>query len=121
MESRNRTARRLARASNRLIRASAGTRAEAVNTKAKGSRNERRSRDLLEAAGYRVTRAAGSLGPWDLVGLGPTGAVVVQVKTEDWPSTAEREALAEFPAWPYVTKLIHRWRARQRPPDVQEL
>jgi hypothetical protein len=29
------------------------------NAKRKGSRNERRSRDLLEAAGYRVTRAAG--------------------------------------------------------------
>jgi hypothetical protein len=45
----------------------------------------RRSKALLEAAGYRVTRAAASLGEWDLVGLGPHGVVVVQVRTRDWP------------------------------------
>lgn len=32
-----------------------------VNTKAKGARNEHRSMQLLEAAGYSVTRAAASL------------------------------------------------------------
>jgi hypothetical protein len=90
-----------------------------MSAKAKGSRNEHRSRALLEAAGYAVTRAAGSLGTWDLVGLGPTGAVVVQVKTRDWPGTVERAALAESCPWPYVTRLVHRWRPRQRRPDVQ--
>jgi 5-methylcytosine-specific restriction endonuclease McrA len=39
----------------------------AVNSKRKGTRNEHRSRLLLEAAGYAVTRAAGSLGVWDLI------------------------------------------------------
>lgn len=61
--------------------------------KRKGTRNEHRSRALLEAAGYRVTRAAGSFGEWDLIGLGPQGAVVVQVKTRDWPGTLEMVAL----------------------------
>lgn len=62
-----------------------------MNSKAKGSRNEHRSQALLEAAGYRVTRAAGSLGAWDLIGSGTT-AVVVQVKTRDWSGRLERQA-----------------------------
>ena len=37
-----------------------------MNSKAKGSRNEHRSMALLEAAGYRCTRAAASLGAWDV-------------------------------------------------------
>ena len=47
----------------------------------KGARKEHRSRDLLEAAGYAVTRAAGSLGDWDLIGLSATDVVLVQVRT----------------------------------------
>ncbi len=31
-----------------------------MNAKAKGTRNEHRSRNILEAAGYRVTRVAGA-------------------------------------------------------------
>jgi hypothetical protein len=47
-----------------------------VNAKARGTpRNEHRSRRLLESAGYSVTRAAGSLGAWDLIGVGPTDVV----------------------------------------------
>jgi Holliday junction resolvase len=40
-----------------------------MNAKAKGSRNERRSIRLLEAAGYACTRAAASLGAWDIIGV----------------------------------------------------
>jgi hypothetical protein len=93
----------------------------ARNAKAKGSRNERRSRDILEAAGYRVTRAAGSLGEWDLIGLSASDAVLIQVKTRDWPGELERRALTEFPCPPNTRKLIHRWRDHQRTPDVREL
>jgi hypothetical protein len=89
--------------------------------KRKGTRNEHRSRAILEAAGYVVTRAAGSLGAWDLIGLGPQGAVVVQVKTRDWPGTVEGGAVRASCPWPYVTRVFHRWRDRQRRPDVQEL
>jgi Holliday junction resolvase len=91
------------------------------NPKAKGARNERRSRALLEAAGYRVTRAAASLGAWDLIGIGPTDLVLVQVKTRDLPSAAEMEALAAFPAPPNARRLVHRWRDRVGSPDVREL
>lgn len=92
-----------------------------MNAKAKGTRNEHRSRRLLEAAGYRVTRAAASLGEWDLVGVSSTDVVLVQVKTRDWPGTIEMEALRSFPCPPGCRRLVHRWRDRQRTPDVREL
>jgi Holliday junction resolvase-like predicted endonuclease len=92
-----------------------------VNAKAKGNRNEHRSIALLEAAGYRCTRSAGSLGEWDIIGIGSTDVVLCQVKTRDWPGTAEMEALKLFPAPANCRKLLHRWRDRQRLPDVREI
>jgi Holliday junction resolvase len=92
-----------------------------LNAKRKGTRNEHRSMRLLEAAGYSVTRAAASLGAWDLVGIGATDVVLVQVKTRDWPGSAELETLNAFPAPANARKLLHRWRDRQRTPDVREL
>ena len=58
-----------------------------VNAKAKGTRNEHCSIRLLEAAGYACTRAAASLGAWDIIGVGSTDFALVQVKTRDWPKT----------------------------------
>lgn len=92
-----------------------------MNAKAKGTRNEHRSMRLLEAAGYRVTRAAASLGEWDLIGVGSTDVVLCQVKTRDWPGSVEMETLRQFAAPPNARKLVHRWRDRQRMPDVREL
>ena len=90
-----------------------------MNTAAKGRRNEHRSKALLEAAGYAVCRAAASLGVWDLIGVSATDVVLVQCKTRDWPGTAEMETLRDFPAPPNARKLVHRWRDRQRAPDVR--
>jgi len=91
------------------------------DAKRKGARNERRSMALLEAAGYRCTRAAASLGAWDVIGIGSADIVLVQVKTRDWPGAAEMELLRDFPAPPNARKLIHRWRDGQRLPDVREV
>ncbi len=73
---------------------------------------------LLEAAGYSVTRAAASLGAWDLVGIGSTDVVLVQVKTRDYPGALERSKLAQQHreligaadqrAFPGPTKVRHR-------------
>jgi len=52
-----------------------------VNAKRKGTRNEHRSARVLEAAGYRCIRSAGSRTEWDLVGVGQLDVVLVQVKT----------------------------------------
>ncbi len=92
-----------------------------MNTKRKGNRNEHRSMRLLEAAGYSVTRAAASLGVWDIIGIGSTDIVLVQVKTRDWPGSVEMEVLRNFVAAPHCRKLVHRWRDHQRNPDVKEL
>jgi hypothetical protein len=88
------------------------------NAKAKGSRNEHRSMAILEAAGYRCTRSAASLGEWDIIGIGVSDVVLVQVKTRDWPGTMERRALEDFRVPPGVRKVLHRWRERQRVPDT---
>ena len=92
-----------------------------MNAKAKGTKREHRSITLLEASGYRCTRAAASLGAFDIIGIGSTDVVLVQVKSRDWPGTAEMEALRDFPCPPQCKKLIHRWRDRQRWPDVREV
>ena len=92
-----------------------------MNSKRKGSKNEHRSIKLLESAGYACTRAAASLGVFDLVGIGPTDIVLVQVKTRDWPGTAEMEAIQLFKAPANAKKLIHRYRDRVRMPDVREV
>lgn len=92
-----------------------------MNAKRKGTRNEHRSMRLLEAAGYAVTRAAASLGVWDIIGIGPVDIVLVQVKTNAWPGSVEMEQLTLFKAPPNARKLVHRWRDRQRMPDVREV
>lgn len=92
-----------------------------MNAKAKGSRNERRSKALLEAAGYSVTRAAGSLGAWDLIGVSSTDMVLCQVKTRDWPGSIEMETLRSFPVPPNARRIVHRWRDGERRPDVKEI
>lgn len=92
-----------------------------MNAKRKGTRNEHRSIALLEASGYRCTRAAASLGAWDIIGIGSADVVLLQVKTRDWPGSVEMETLREFPTPPNARKLVHRWRDRQRLPDVKEL
>jgi hypothetical protein len=90
-----------------------------MNAKRKGTRNEHRSRQLLDATGYAVTRAAASLGMWDLIGIGSTDVVLVQVKSNEWARSAEMEALQAFTVPPNCRRLVHRWRDRQQVPDVE--
>lgn len=92
-----------------------------MKTKLKGTRNEHRSIDLLEAKGYRCTRAAASLGVWDIVGVGPKDIVLCQVKSNRWPGSVEMEKLQAFQAPRNCHKLVHRWCDRQPEPDVVEL
>ena len=91
------------------------------NCKAKGNRAEYRSIEILESAGYHCTRAAGSLGAWDIIGIGTTDVVLVQVKSNRNAAPAERETLKDFPAPPNARKLIHIWHDYARVPIVKEL
>ncbi len=92
-----------------------------MNAKRKGTAREHRSIALLESAGYRCTRAAASLGAWDITGIGSTDVILVQVKSRDWPGTAEMAVLRDFPCPSWCKKLIHRWRDRHRLPEVREV
>ena len=92
-----------------------------MNTKRKGNRAEHKTMRLLEAAGYQCTRAAASLGAWDVVGIGSTDVVLVQVKSSEWPRSEEMETLTNFVCPPNCRKLVHRWRSRQHHPDIKEL
>jgi Holliday junction resolvase-like predicted endonuclease len=92
-----------------------------MNAKRKGTHNEHRSRRLLETAGYAVTRAAGSLGRWDLVAISATDLCVVQVKSNRPPAPAERRALAAFACPKNCRRLVHVWRDRAQSPVVTEV
>jgi len=90
-----------------------------MNTKAKGSRRERQARVILETAGYYVVKAGGSLGIFDLVALGPQGARLVQVKSNEKPRPAERERLELFPRYPYTSKEVWVFYDRQKEPAIE--
>lgn len=92
-----------------------------VNAKRKGTAREHASKHLLEALGYVVIRAAGSHGVFDLVAICATDILLVQVKSRDLPGPLEREALEAFSAPANCRKLVHRWKDRQRLPEVVEL
>jgi Holliday junction resolvase len=92
-----------------------------MNAKSKGSRNERRSIRLLESLGYGCTRAAASLGVWDVIGVSAHDTVLVQVKSNRWPEEEEMEDLRAFRRPTNCRKLVHRWRDRQRMPDAKEV
>lgn len=92
-----------------------------MNCKRKGNRNEYKTIRLLEAAGYSCTRAAASLGVWDVIGVSATDIVLVQVKSNDWAGTVEMESMREFKAPANARKLVHRWRDGARQPDVREV
>ena len=92
-----------------------------MNSKRKGSRNEHRTMKLLEAAGYSCTRAAASLGVFDIIGIGSADILLVQVKSNTWPALWEIENIKAFRAPSNTRKLIHRWRDRVKLPDVKEI
>jgi len=89
------------------------------NTKAKGSRNELKSKALLESVGFDVTKSGGSLGTWDLIALGPIGGFVVQVKSNRRPGALELEAIREAQVPPNFMKLIHVWKDGSKWPECE--
>lgn len=91
------------------------------NAKAKGSRNERKTIAMLEAAGYSCMKAGGSLGVFDVVCIGSQDIVLIQCKSNRTASPAERECMQLFKAPPNARKLLHIWHDRKRIPDVREL
>lgn len=66
------------------------------NRKAKGTKAEHRCMKQLEELGYRCTRAAASLGEWDIIAIGPNDIRLVQVKCNRRPGSAEMGRLKAF-------------------------
>ena len=76
---------------------------------------------ILEAAGYACTRSAASSGAFDIIGVGSTDVVLLQVKTRDWPSADEMQGIREFRCPANCRKIIHRWRKFRHEPEVKEV
>jgi len=90
-------------------------------SKRKGTRIEHKVITWLEAQGYRVVRAAGSLGAFDLVAVRSLDMVLVQAKSNRWPGTVELERLREWPIPTNCRRMVVRWRDRKPEPDILEL
>lgn len=89
-------------------------------SKAKGSRAERRAIRLLEAVGYTCVKAAGSLGVFDVVAIGPVDVRCLQVKAGTARlSGVEREALASVPVPANCTREYWRFPDRCRAPIIE--
>lgn len=94
-----------------------------MNTKKKGSAAERKAMRLLEAAGYRCTRAAGSLGTFDVIAIGAADVRLIQVKCGDrcQVSALERESMTLFVAPANTSKEIWKFFDRRRDPLIEVL
>jgi Holliday junction resolvase len=92
-----------------------------MNAKAKGSKNERRTIALLQSEGYSCTKSGGSLGVFDVIGIGPADVILCQVKSNRWPGAVELDAIREFKAPANARKIVHRWLDRQASPDVMQV
>jgi Holliday junction resolvase len=81
-----------------------------MNTAHKGRRAEHRARNILEAADYLVTRAAGSKGPADLIAWNAVQIRFISVKCgTKYASAVEREQLQLMVAPPNATREIWRF------------
>jgi len=74
-----------------------------MSAKSKGSWRERQVRDFLLQKGFKVCKAGGSLGEWDLIAVNGHVFLLVQVKSNRFCYPAEREALEVFEAPIYNT------------------
>jgi len=104
-----------------------------MNTKAKGTRLEHKSMKWLEEGKghlkgrkYRCTRAAASLGEWDIIAIsslvtGTEDIKLVQVKANRRPRSKEMEALNAFKCPVNCSREIWIWKDRARKPVIEIL
>jgi Holliday junction resolvase len=91
-----------------------------MNTKAKGTRAERRAIAILEAAGYVCTKAGGSLGLFDVVAIGAQDVRCIQVKAGgEYLSGIEREQIEMLTVPANVTRECWRFPNRCRAPLIE--
>jgi|GEM_PF-470723 len=91
-------------------------------SKRKGQRSERRCIRALEAAGYLCTKSGGSLGLFDVIGIGAVDVRLVQVKSGTKRLTPiEREGIKALKVAPNVSKEYWRYLDRVRDPVIERL
>ena len=91
-------------------------------SKRKGSRAERKCRDILEAAGYHCTKAGGSLGVFDVIALGLADVRAIQVKYGSARlSPLEREAMLELELGPFIRREYWHFEKYSRAPRIEVL
>lgn len=72
--------------------------------------------------GYACTRAAASLGLFDIIAIGPDDVRCIQVKSNRWPGRPEKDALLSFTeTHPHVSVEIWRWDDWKDKPKVKNL
>lgn len=92
------------------------------NSKAKGNRAERRCMVILESAGYSCSRAAASLGIFDVIAIGAQDIRLVQVKSGTrYASGVEREQMTNFVAPANASREIWRFPDRCKAPLIEVL
>ena len=93
------------------------------HAKRRGRYYEHRAKALLEGRGYLVTRAAGSLGVFDLIAIGDRDVKAVQVKGGQRPRLRgpERRALVALRVAPGVSKELWLFPVGAHAPHVEVL
>jgi Holliday junction resolvase len=92
-----------------------------MNKKAKGNRSEYKTMRHLEAVGYICFRMAASKGAFDVIAVCGSDVLLVQVKSNRFPSSVEMETIKNFECPINARKLIHVWQDRRRLPIVKEV
>ena len=97
-----------------------------MNTKAKGTRLEHKTMRWLEegrldGVKYRCTRAAASLGEWDIIAIGEHDIRLVQVKANRRPGSKEMAALNAFVSPCNCSREVWVWKDRARQPIIEIL
>lgn len=101
-----------------------------INTREKGRRNEIRTRNVLEAAGYDVCMAPNPskwslendlFGLWDLMAVSRTEIRFIQVKSNKTAGPEDREAMKLWPCPANCSKEIWVWVDRVAKPDIRIL
>jgi Holliday junction resolvase-like predicted endonuclease len=80
-----------------------------MKAKAKGNRNERKAKAILEQAGYVCTKSGASLGVFDVIAENPLGIRHIQVKSNRIPEPVEREAMVNMRKQLPVNSTVEFW------------
>lgn len=95
-----------------------------MNAKAKGSRSERKAKNILRDLGYDlILKSGGSLGAFDLIGLSCEydHCLLIQVKSNRKPSKSDLDILKAFIVPKFARKEIWIFKDRVAIPEIIEL